>query len=324
MPARSFTQEQPSDTSDPLSQQTEEPREPQTDAPDSEVPRETFIASEATPEERLAAARDAFREGDFARIRPLLEDVLLPRPRLSSGAQRNEARQLFGVGLFFEAQQVTDATQRRALLDTAKSQFLELLRERPDFQMDPLLYPASVVELFEDVRQENAEELEALMAEMGGKNDDGAVDTLYVERTIEKRNLAFAFFPFGFGQFQNGDEVKGTLFAVAQGLSLGLNITSYLVIENLRNESGDGRLDTGADGRSGAFAEALTWRRVMYVSLASFALTWAGSIVDAILNFEQYDVSIRALDAPPPELGPAEPSGTDLNLPLGWSIEWKW
>lgn len=280
-----------------------------------------FVASEASPEERLDKARESFHDGDFARIRPLLEKILVPTSRLANPDERREARQLLGVGAFFEAQQVTDATRRRELLDLARSQFLEMLREEPDFSMDPLLYPASVVELFEDVLRENADELEALRAEQNTDGEGFSVDTLYVERTVDENTFALTFFPFGIGQFQNGDEVKGTLFAVAQGLSLAINITSYLAIENLRDS--DGFYDTGVDGRSGAFSDAIAWRRALYGSLIAFGVAYAGSVVDGILHYKPQNVTIRALDAPPPELG-GEPSGTGLDLPLGWSIEWTW
>lgn len=274
----------------------------------------------ATPSDVLDQARTAFRNGDYAALRRLLEPMLYPSPVFSEADERIEARQLLGVGLFFDAQQVTDAQERRAFLDVARQNFLELLLERPDFVLDPLLYPASVVEVFETVRSDNAEQLQAILDERnGGQINDPGTQTIYVERTVARRNFALVFFPFGIGQFQNGDAVKGTLFAVGQALSIGLNLTSYAMVESLRGD--DGFYDPGADRRGGDYQDALTWRNVMYGSLGTFVALWVGSAIDAALNFEDMDVRIRALDAPPPELMPQSPSGPQSLLPLGWSLQ---
>jgi hypothetical protein len=289
--------------------------EPPGDTPPDPQP----FVSHLSPEETLESAQEAFRTGDFGSLRRLLEPLLFPTPVFERQAERIDARQLLGLGLFFDAQQVTDSDERRAFLDLARQNFFELLRERPDFVLDGLLYPASVVELFESVRTAHAQELDALLAAQNGPEED-SVQTIYVERDVSRRSLVLAFFPFGLGQFQNGDSVKGTLFAVGQGLSLGLNLASYLIVESLRGA--DGYYDPGPDRRSGDYADALTWRNVMYGSLTAFVAIWAGSVVDALLNFEEFDIRIRALDGPPPELlPPGQGSGPETLVPIGWSLQ---
>ena len=109
-----------------------------------------------SPEEALLEAREAFRNIQFAKLRPLLEPILLPTPKLGSKEARLEARALLGTGLFFEAGSAQGGETGR-LKGEASAQFLEVLREDPDFELDPLIYPSSVVDFFEDTRLEHRE-----------------------------------------------------------------------------------------------------------------------------------------------------------------------
>lgn len=278
------------------------------------------------PTTRLSMARHAFNTAEFDLLRPLLEPLLNPQSLLDELLDRQEARQLLALGLFFEAQQVPDASQRRTLLKAVRGYFLSILREQPDYTLDPLIYPASVVEIFESVREENREELHNIRA---AQNAENFADTppdlqmLYIEREVQNNHFALNFFPFGVGQFQNNSPVKGTLFAIGQGLALAINITSYLMIEYLRGP--DGRYETSSTAQGGNYAEALAWQRVQYSALGSFAALYAWSILDGALNFNGTQIRIRTLDAPPSELNvPTLNTGNGPGVTLGWSINWRW
>lgn len=272
-----------------------------------------------TPEERLELAQVAFRTGDFNQIRSYIEPLLVPEPTIEPKEARIEARQLLGVAYFYEAQDATTPLQKEELVVAAKYQFLELLRESPDHQLDQMLYPASVAELFERVRAENKAELDSLRPNTDTQTQEPSVQTFYVERRVESRNFALNFAPFGLGQWQNNQQVKATFFGVTQALALGLNVTSYIIIESLRGE--DGYYNPGPDRRSGDFQDALAWRNVMYGSAITFVTLWAASIIDGVMNFEETDITIRALDAPPPELlPPREGSSLWTGAPIGWEL----
>ncbi|MBA2663456.1 MAG: hypothetical protein H0U74_14305 [Bradymonadaceae bacterium] len=297
------------------------------EAPDAPEPNEVAAAAYPDdPNERVAMARRAFNNSDFDILRPLLEPLLEPHAIIDDALERLDARQLLALGLFFEAQQVPDASRRRALLSSARGHFLDILREQPEFILDPLIYPASVVEIFESVRQDNETELRNIIA---ARNADALSTTrsdlqmLYIEREVQQHSLALNFFPFGIGQFQNNSSVKGTLFAVSQGLALALNIASYWMIERLRGP--DGAYETTSSSRGGAYAEALGWRRTQYGALGAFAAFYTWSVLDGVLNFHPTQVHIRTLDEPPAELdGPGPRAGQGLNLGLGWSWRWRW
>ncbi len=274
------------------------------------------------PDARLLMARKAFRRTDYGLLVPLLEPIVGADSPLQRVEDRIAARELLGVGYFFMAQQVTNPQKREELLNTARDVFLDLLREKPEHELDNLVFPVSVVELFEAVRRENAEELEELIRRDQDVRPDGELDTLYIERATVVGIWWLNLLPFGAGQFQNGDVAKGTAFGLLQAGALALNAGSYFAIVGLRNE--DGRFDTEG-GNDSDLAKALRWRRNLYIGLGTFVGLWVLSAVDGVLNFEAEKVRIRTLDAPPPELGGVSTgTGTPVRLPLGLSFEFDW
>ncbi len=293
--------------------------------PDEEVDEVVQESAEAA----VNRARSAFGQADYGTLVSILESVVPDRVDDLSVEDRIDARQLYAVGLFFRAQQATGPAERDALLDQARSSFLDLLREDPYFQLDPLLYPASVVELFDDVVANNAEELEKLREELRPNDGPQTIETVYIQREQERATFALIFFPFAVGQFQNGDLIKGTLLASIQAAALTLNFTSFLMIESLRNPRGyycsgvEGSETPLCAGESNDFATALAWRNVLYGSLITFGLAYVISVVDAWAFFEEYNVNIRTLDGPPPEL--TDVPGSDRSaVPLGFSLDFDW
>lgn len=289
------------------------------DSNDDEPATTDAPSGDETSVELLDRAREAFREAEYGRIVPTLAPIMDEELRELTEEQRSDARQLYAVGLFFQAQQAQSVAERDGLLDNARAVFLELLREDPEFQLDPLLYPASIVELFDEVVEANAEEIsklrEKLRREEGGPAE---IETVYIQREATKNRFGLVFLPFAVGQFQNGDLIKGTLLASVQAGALALNFTSFLVIESLRNQE-DGRYDV----ESGNYANALAWRNVLYGSLITFGIAYIVSVVDAWTFFEAYDVNIRTLDGPPPELTDLPGSESSAH-PLGFSFEMAW
>lgn len=283
------------------------------------------------PQQRLSMAEAAFNQGEFERIPPLLKPVLEPRPSLDSEDDRVRARELLGVGLYFEAQSATDSDRRDQLITQARRQFLELLKERPDYQLDSMIFPASVVELFESVRNAHAEQLAALREEEsdGDLNGNNAATSIYIERYVVQNPYAVNFLPFGFGQFQNGEPVPGALFAAGQGLGLATHIAGFIVIETLRQP------DTGkftTEGSPSDYDRARTWRGAQIAGLSLFGGLWVWSVIDALVKYKAQEVRIRTLDEPPPELEETSEETTDtesnpsrprIGLGLGaLQVEW--
>lgn len=275
------------------------------------------------PEKRLARAESAFRDGEYPILSPLLKPTLIPTNQFERSDLAGQARILLAVGLYFEAQQVTGASQRKELLDAASLQFLELLRDDPFYNLNPMIYPASVVELFATVEAEHSAELDALRAEL---REDSAPDaqglqTVYIEREVDRFSYAVNFLPFGLGQIQNDQPVQGTLFASAQVLALALNVGSYWRVEDLRSDI-DGKYEAG---RGNSAEQARNWQTMQYVGLAAFVGLYAWSVIDALVAYEPYKVRIRTLDAPPPELSSGPQGAPDPELKIGWNgIGFAW
>jgi hypothetical protein len=321
---------------DPPQARDEEPTsgDPDDDDPASGEPSENEPAeddedaSDAPPDfpdeprARLQRAEQAYGNAKYDLLRPLLEPTLVPDARFDELDREIEARQLLGVGLFVEAQQTTNAQERRDLLDRTKRQFLAILREKPDYELDPLNYPASVVELFEQVREENSEELDRIRAEQTGEDGATTTQTFYVERVATRRIFAVNFAPFGLGQFQNGNEVAGRIFAVGQGAMLALNAVGYLGVQ-LADEDNDNLYR--AEGPGGELAIARTWQTVQWSALAGFGALYLWSVIDGIARYQSEDVRIRSLDKPPPELSvrPDEKHGPRVHIGVG-SVLLRW
>lgn len=293
----------------------ESPAVPPASLPSPSLPRD--------PARRVQMAEEAFHHADFELLRPLLEPVLENGTDIADPALRLRARRLLGVGLFFEAQQVADADHRAELLARARGYFLDLLLEDPDENLDPMIFPASVVELFEDVRQEHTAELEAVLAarQQAPRAQSYEMQTLYIEREVRANHLVLNFFPLGIGQFQNRSPIKGTLFAAGQIAALTVNVLSYYMIERLRGEGGFFRTDT--DNRGGDYALALGWRNAQFSALGAFGALYGWSIIDGLVNFEPFYIHIRTLDGAPPELA-SSGSGQPAGHGLGWSVKLRW
>ena len=293
-----------------------------------------------TPKERLREAQRAFRRGNYEALRALLEPVLEPKPLLELRADRLEARALLALAYFSEAQLAAGTRARRDLMEHARTQLLALLRESPDYELDDLVYPTSVVDLVEEVRQGHAEELDRIRTQLAREADQqhkvGAgvaratgLNQVYIEREVDRSNLLFALAPFGVGQFQNGDTLLGVLFAGAQVTSLAINVGAYVAIwDRITIDPGQGTPGyTPLERLEGS--EEL--RQVMFIAAGTFAAMWIASAAHALWRYESEAVRVRVLDVPPPELRPSPAAlspGEEATLgapPSRWSVVgWSW
>ena len=287
----------------------------QPDAPTPELPSD--------PRDRLQMAESAFRKAEYGLLVPLLASVMTEPSTLGSSDERTTARELLVVGYFFLAQQATATTNRDELLQQARSTSLDLLRERPEHVLDTLVFPASVVDLFEAVRRDNAAMLDEIIAQRRNAEGNGSSQTIYLEREVTRRPAWVNLLPFGAGQFQNQHLIKGTIFAILQAAGLAVNLVSYWQILRLRDPD-TGRYSSEG-GLSSDLAKARRWRQALYGGLAGFGAAWIVSAVDGWLNHSKQSVRIRTLDAPPAELDPtAGGAGLDSGLHLGLTLELRW
>ncbi len=135
--------------------------------------------------------------------------------------------------------------------EKAEHHFNELLNIAPDYSLDPMIFPIEVVDFFLEVKQKNKKQLEALAIARAEeekirkkeeeKKQQSEFEKLrrnvYLQRTSQKNSLIVAFIPFGAGQFQNGDKIKGALFLSGELFLTAAAITTYFLHDGLRRDA---------------------------------------------------------------------------------------
>ena len=179
--------------------------------------------------EHARASYDAQRYAEAVQKLELL--VGGDTPRLTTRAIVLEARKYLGASYLFVARRVD-----------AERQFTLLLRDDPQYQLDPTTFPAEVREVFAAVRArleaEARERAAAHDREEAARRAEEAARLLRdadrlehlrllasTETFVEEHDRWIAALPFGIGQFQNGHTGLGIAFAVAEGTLAATAIT---------------------------------------------------------------------------------------------------
>jgi hypothetical protein len=207
--------------------------------PPPPVTADTAAAVLADAQARLAEA--AYAEAAALAGRVAAADVPV--------AYRAEAARVRGLSLFF--------TGDRGGAEAALLQYLRLV---PDAHLDPALVAPDAVVFFEEVRTRHAGELLVLRP-----------------RPERRRYWVLNLLP-PFGQFQNGDRVRGWVLAGAEVALLAANVTTYVLLRS----SCAGDLTCGGDPS--------TNRTLQTINVASgivLAATWAVGVVDGFIGYKR-------------------------------------
>ena len=214
------------------------------------------IAQPADPSSALREANAAATAGDWARV-----DVLV-QPLLGTQLERAdlaEAHRLAGIAALF-------AQPPRH--DLAEQHFLQYLRIDLDAHLDPALYPPEVVNFFNDVRARHAAELKAL-------------------RPQSKRYFVLTLAP-PFGQFQNGDRVKGWIIGGLLAALIGTNVGTYVMLRSwCTPKSGDGGTRPVCDETSNHVSGAQAARVANIVSGVALISTYIYGVWDGVRGYRR-------------------------------------
>lgn len=233
------------------------------------------VESNENGEAILQRARNLYEYGDYDKVVKLLERALSVGKFDES--QIAAVHELAGICSFI----LQNKTK-------AREHFLQLLMRAPDTKLDPLYVPPIIIDFFEEVRKENREMLEAIRAHLARQKQERERQERMANMAVKVKNPYFVnFIPFGAGQFQNEEQIKGGLFLSGEALLLSLNIAAYFVSDGLK----------GKDGRySAADAEdARSWRIVQYSAMGALVLVAVGGVIDAVLNWQEYDEAEKPL-----------------------------
>jgi tetratricopeptide (TPR) repeat protein len=271
-------------------------------------------------------AMNAYDTGEYGVAAKRLRALLDRDPPLGNKALVFEVHKYLGAALMFLGRQ-----------DEAQEQFEALLREDPEYELDPVLFPTEILDAFYEVKLRLAGELEAIQkakmeAELKAKAEQearkkelkqkllDAAKPVYLASTKRHRNLVVAFVPFGVGQFQNGQNLKGALFMAGEGGLLAANVTFWALTEYYAARS----------GRGTAYENTATNYKLATNVLGGVLIgAMVAGIIDAIVYFARIGkekAEFRAIDEDevPPDLRkqPPEILDEDLDSVLGLSFVW--
>ncbi len=288
----------------------------------------------ATAQDDLAEfqlAMNAYDTGEYVTAEKRFKALLDRDPPLDNKALIFEVHKYLGATLMFLGKQAE-----------AEALFEELLRQDPDYELDPVLFPTDILDTFYKVKLRIADELAAIQSEKEKaaakakaekkalkkkllQSIKEATKPVYLGREQQARSLFFAFVPFGVGQLQNGQMLKGYLFLGGELALLGANITLWGLSRYYYNQ--EGRVaKKRADSYETIYNKLKLATNVM--GAVVIAAMVAG-VIDALVYYVKLGKDGAAWkpvdpDRVPPELrkDTLELPDQDLDILLGFT--WKW
>ncbi len=252
-----------------------------------------LAAGAAPPPNDLKRARDRYEFGAYADAAGAVRELLSRRKDLPE-AEVVEAYRILGLSEY----QLGD-------LGAARSAFVNLLSNDPDYALDPFLVPPQIVEFFDRVKRDAEPELAPLrerrhqLKEQERLAEEARRKLLAEEAArsgppskvvlVQERVYLFNWLPFGAGQFQNGDNGKGTAIAISQVLLGVVNLTA--IVAHSEIASGAQRCSYSADTCSNppysdqTRSQLKTLDIVKYVSAGLFWGIYAYSVYDAHMHY---------------------------------------
>ncbi|MBN1207948.1 MAG: tetratricopeptide repeat protein [Myxococcaceae bacterium] len=288
-------------------------------------------------DEEVAGIRAAFEYGKYAEV---LERAV---SRINRGGLSEEllvdVHELAGLAAF-NLQRLSDAERH----------FSALLRLDPDHSLDPFVVPPPAVTYFDKLKERMDSELDFLRQERRLRQERVRVEAERRERerlaaeeqrrraealarqvtirTVEKRNFLVNFVPFGAGQFQQGRNSLGVIFAASEGALAVTSVIAYFAYEALFEtdsiEIDDVLTETGKAIITVRYIptsrerQANVWRLLKIGSAAGFYTVYSLGVADALYHHEDQVVTttIEERPTPAPRAAPARGSGPSAQLRL--------
>lgn len=257
--------------------------------------------------ENLKHAKDAFDYGDFAGTSRILDRLDIDA--LPQESDRVEAYRLDGLSHYYLGKP-TQAEAQQA----ARVAFFNLLKEDPDYQLDPLFVPPDAVAFLDSVRHDQETvlapirtyrraRLEEQQREQEARRQASMVGPggAPVEKRFAVNSPIISYLPFGLGQFQNGNPGLGSVFAAGEGVSGLTSALSALMIEALRDPTTG--MFKGASFGDQNYAQAQAFNIAKWIGAGIFYALWISGAIEAAVHY----VPQRPLNEPLPSAAPAGP-----------------
>ncbi len=267
-----------------------------------------------SPGDVLKQASAEALQGNHQKVVDLLYPMLYPTSQMATRTQEIEAHRLLGTAYWFLGRRVE-----------AAQEFTAILNLNPEFQLDPLVVPPGLISFFEKVRRDLSSRLEEIrrrrqeeerrrrMEEERRRREQmrrlmKEAPVMHETVTIREHIFIFNFFPFGVGQFQNGQSSKGWVLAMTQLLAAGVSLGSWYYLQY--------RYPDGLVPHD----EVSLARTIQYVQVGSgvvFWGLWALSAADALWNYTPTSKSVKKKIVPKIAISPA-------NGGIMGSMTWQW
>ena len=237
----------------------------------------------------LERAENAWVFGDFDEVIEALEPHLLPTaPPVDPRTLTRAYGRLGASAVYAERAEIADAA------------FLALLRLDSGHELNPLIYPNTVIRYFEQVRETYADELG------DGEPDVAPGETVFVERSVERQPRLVSMAPFGYGFFARGEPGIGSAWLVTEVALGATSLGMYLANETARDD------ETGAIVRTNTTQRR---RTIQIVTGTGFFVAIAANVLHGALAHRSISsVEYRTLDEPPPEF-----RGSRMRARVRWS-----
>jgi hypothetical protein len=244
------------------------------------------VARADTAGENLKTARDSFDFGDFASVVRILEretDI----EGMQGEADRIEAYRLLGLSHYFLSKPAVGPAPARPAASTdadrraARAALFNLLKQNPDYQLDPVFVPPDAVAFFETIRREEEPVLGPIRRYRKAAEDTPRgppVPPVVVDHKIAVSSPVVALLPFGLGQFQNGNVGLGVGMAVGQGLGALTSILSFVMVDVLKDPSSN-------EYKAGNYALANNFYIAQWVGAAVFYGLWIAGAIEASIRY---------------------------------------
>jgi tetratricopeptide (TPR) repeat protein len=222
----------------------------------------------ASPAQDLDRARQSFRQHDYDAAMKLATFLLYPDEKLALPGDLVEAHVILGASNF--------ETGHRA---EAKTEFEKALQIQPDKSLTDLLFSEGAIRLFDETKAdiEARAERDAQLRKLA---DERERIRRYKESLVivERRSFGVNFVPFGAGQFQNKQRVRGVLFAAGEGATGGISVGVFLYLASKYG------LDAKVPVLDGPGVRRLQQVEIG-TGIAFFAL-YAWGVVDSLLHYK--------------------------------------
>jgi hypothetical protein len=255
----------------------------------------------ASPAQDLEQARQAFRQHDYDSARKLSTFLLYPDEKLALPIDLVEAHVILGASNFETGHRIE-----------AKTEFEKALQIQPDKSLTDLLFSEGAIRLFDETKAdiEARAERDTQLRKLA---DERERIRKYKESlvVVERHSFGINFAPFGAGQFQNKQPVRGVLFAAGEGITGGISVGIFLYL------SGKYGLNAKVPIIDGPGVRQL--QQLEIATGVGFFAIYAWGVVDALLHYKPR-VQIEGDDTLLPPLRDVPPGTTNKPVPKKTSV----